>query len=71
MMRADLAEASRLADEAGDVVSAQVARLEKMAALADHTDRALKLFLRTARLDASAMFGIFKEGLEEALRGRG
>lgn len=70
-VRADLAEARRLAAEAGDVVSAQVGRLEKMAALADHTDRALKLFLRTARLDASAMFGIFKEGLEEALRGRG
>jgi len=70
-VRADLAEASRLAAEAGDVLSAQLARLEKMTALADHTDRALRLFLRTARLDASAMFGIFKEGLEEALRGRG
>lgn len=70
-VRADLAEARRLAGEAGEVVSDQLARLEKMAALADHTERALKLFLRTARLDASAMFGIFKEGLEEALRRRG
>lgn len=70
-VRADLAEARRLASETGEVVSDQLARLEKMAALADHTERALKLFLRTARLDASAMFGIFKEGLEEALRRRG
>jgi DNA-binding transcriptional regulator GbsR (MarR family) len=70
-VRADLAEARRLAGEAGEVVSDQLARLEKMAALADHTERALKLFLRTARLDANAMFGIFKEGLEEALRRRG
>ncbi len=70
-VRADLAEARRLAAEAGEVRSNQLARLEKMAALADHTERALKLFLRTARLDASAMFGIFKEELEEALRRRG
>src|SRR5262249_60763127 len=70
-VRADLAEASRLADEAGDVLSAQVARLEKKAALADHTDRALKLFFRTPRLDASASFGNFKGGLENALGRRG
>lgn len=67
---ADLVEAQRLAKEEGGVSAQRLARLEKMKILADHTERALKMFLRTARLDVSGMFGILKEGVD-TLRRRG
>ncbi len=68
-IRGDISEARRLAAEAGSVSPQQIARLEKMSSLADHTERALKLFIRTARLDVGGMFEVFREGTR-ALRKR-
>ncbi len=61
-IRGEISEARRLAAEAGNVSPQQIARLEKMSSLADHTERALKLFIRTARLDVGGMFEVFREG---------
>jgi DNA-binding transcriptional regulator GbsR (MarR family) len=68
-VRGEIGEAKRLASEAGNVSSERLARLEKMNALADHTERALKLFIRTARLDVGGMFEVFRESTR-ALRRR-
>ncbi len=68
-IRGEISEARRLAAEAGSVSPQQIARLEKMSSLADHTERALKLFIRTARLDVGGMFEVFREGTR-ALRKR-
>jgi DNA-binding transcriptional regulator GbsR (MarR family) len=68
-IRAEIASARRLAAEAGNVSPERIARLEKMSALADHTERALRLFIRTARLDVGGMFEVFREGTR-ALRKR-
>jgi HTH-type transcriptional regulator, glycine betaine synthesis regulator len=69
-VRADLSEARRLANEAGDVPARRLVRLNKMMALADATEKALKLFIRTARLDVGGMFGIFREGVNSLRRGK-
>jgi len=61
-IRSQISEARRLAAEAGSVSPQRLARLEKMNLLADHTERALKLFIRTARLDVGGMFEVFREG---------
>jgi len=68
-IRQEISEARRLAAEASNVSAEQIARLEKMSSLADHTERALKLFIRTARLDVGGMFEVFREGTR-ALRKR-
>ena len=57
-IRADLAEAQRLANESG-VAKTQLARLARMTSLAEHTERALSMFLKTSRLDVKRMFEIF------------
>jgi len=54
-IRQDLVEAKRMAQEAG-VARPQMQRLARMALLAEQTDRALKLFLKTARLDVGSVF---------------
>jgi len=54
-IRHDLLEAKRMAQEAG-VARPQLQRLGRMALLAEQTDRALKLFLKTARLDVGSVF---------------
>ena len=59
-IRADLLEAKRLAEVAGKVPKERLARLTRMSSLADQTERALKLFLKTSRLDVAGMFGVFK-----------
>lgn len=59
-IRADLGEARRLATEAGHVSRESLGRLERMALLAEHTERALKVFIKTARLDVGGMFGVFR-----------
>ena len=59
-IRADLVEAKRLAEQAGKVPRDRLARLNKMASLAEQTERALKMFLKTSRLDVAGMFGVFK-----------
>ncbi|HLL54391.1 MAG TPA: MarR family transcriptional regulator [Myxococcaceae bacterium] len=62
-IRADLAEARRLADEDGQVPPERLARLDRMAALAEQTERAIRLFLKTSRLDVSGMFGAFRQAV--------
>ncbi|HZJ54033.1 MAG TPA: MarR family transcriptional regulator [Myxococcaceae bacterium] len=53
-IRADLEEARRLAAASG-VGRERLARLEKLAALAVGAERALRIFLRTARVDLSSL----------------
>ena len=60
-IRADLAEARRLAGEAGNVPQEHLRRLERMATLADHVERALRLFIKTARLDVGGILGALRE----------
>lgn len=60
-IKEDFAEAQRLATEAGDVAKARLERLARMASLAEQTERAVRLFLRTARLDVGGMFESLRE----------
>jgi DNA-binding transcriptional regulator GbsR (MarR family) len=60
-IRADLSEARRLAEEAGNVPHEHLTRLEKMATLAEHVERALRLFVKTARLDVGGILGALRE----------
>jgi DNA-binding transcriptional regulator GbsR (MarR family) len=60
-IRADLSEARRLAEESGNVPHEHLARLEKMATLAEHVERALRLFVKTARLDVGGILGALRE----------
>lgn len=60
-IRADLSEALRLAREAGGVAAARIQRLEKMATLAEHVEKAIRLFIKTARLDVGGVLGAFRE----------
>ncbi len=59
-MRADLAEAHRLADADPSTPAEKKARLLKMERLAEATERALQLFLKTAKLDVTGMFDVFR-----------
>jgi len=60
-VRADLEEARRLATASG-VGRDRLSRLEKMAALALGAERALRIFLRTARVDLSTLLVALGEG---------
>ena len=60
-IRADLSEALRLAREAGGVPSERLQRLEKMATLAEHVEKAIRLFIKTARLDIGGVLGAFRD----------
>jgi DNA-binding transcriptional regulator GbsR (MarR family) len=62
-IRADIEEAKRLARESGEVDAERLARLDRMAELAEQTDRALRLFIKTARLDVGGMFGVFRDAV--------
>ena len=59
-IRADLAEARRLAEVTGKVPKERLNRLIRMSSLAEQTERALKMFLKTSRLNVAGMFGVFK-----------
>jgi DNA-binding transcriptional regulator GbsR (MarR family) len=59
-IRADLEEAERLASRQGGVPKEQLKRLQRMSTLAEHTEKALRLFLKTSRLDVGGMFGVFR-----------
>jgi DNA-binding transcriptional regulator GbsR (MarR family) len=61
-IRADLGEAKKMAEAATDVPREQLHRLTKMIQLADQTDKAIRLFIKTSRLDVGGMFGVFREG---------
>jgi HTH-type transcriptional regulator, glycine betaine synthesis regulator len=58
-IRADLTRALELAREAR-VPRPRLDRLLRMSALAENTERALRLFVKTAQLDVGGMFGVFK-----------
>jgi DNA-binding transcriptional regulator GbsR (MarR family) len=60
-IRADLAEARRLASAQSGVPPQQLERLEKMATLAEHVERALRLFIKTAQLDVGGILGALRE----------
>ncbi|MBX7099438.1 MAG: MarR family transcriptional regulator [Myxococcaceae bacterium] len=57
-IRLDLDEALRLAESAR-ANKESIRRLKRMGQLAEATERALKLFLRTSQLDVKGMFGVF------------
>jgi DNA-binding transcriptional regulator GbsR (MarR family) len=60
-IRADLAEARRLAESVSGVPRERLARLEKMTTLAEHVERALRLFIKTSRLDVSGVLAVFRD----------
>ena len=60
-IRADLSEARRLAQETGGVAVERLQRLEKMATLAEHLEKAIRLFIKTARLDVGGVLGAFRD----------
>jgi hypothetical protein len=59
-VRADLVEAKRLAQQLEGISKERLARLDRMNLLALASERALKLFLRTAQLDVTQMVKVFK-----------
>jgi HTH-type transcriptional regulator, glycine betaine synthesis regulator len=69
-IRAELAAARRVAAAAPGVGRDRLQRLERMSALAQAAERALKIFLRTARLDVRSMLATFRDPVA-ALRARG
>ncbi len=60
-IRADLAEAQRIARQSSGVEPERLQRLEKMATLAEHVEKALRLFIRTSRLDVGGVLGVFRD----------
>lgn len=58
-VRADLEAARQLAEADPSTPKSKVARLERMETLADATEKALRLFLKTSKLDVGTMFGVF------------
>ena len=59
-IRADLAAARRRAAPDARVLPEQVERLRKMEAVAEATEKALGVFLKTSRLDVGGMFERFR-----------
>lgn len=60
-IKADLTESLRLAQHGGRISKDALDRLRRMNQLADQMERALRLFVKTARLDVGGMFGVFRE----------
>jgi DNA-binding transcriptional regulator GbsR (MarR family) len=59
-IRADLETAQHAAAVASSkVAKIRLERLAKMAQLAEHTEQALRMFLKTSRLDVTGMFDVF------------
>jgi DNA-binding transcriptional regulator GbsR (MarR family) len=69
-IRVELAAARRVAAAAPGVGRDRLQRLERMNSLAQAAERALKVFLRTARLDVRTMLATFRAPVA-ALRARG
>ncbi len=59
-IRADLEEARKLAEADPGTTKAQIQRLRRMETLAEATEKALRLFLKTSRLDVGSMFDVFR-----------
>ncbi|NVJ04539.1 MarR family transcriptional regulator [Myxococcus sp. AM001] len=68
-IRADLAEARRLAETQDGLPPDRLQRLEKMATLAEHVERALRLFIKTSRLDVSGVLSVFRDEATGSRRG--
>ena len=68
-IRADLSEARRLAESQAELPRDRLQRLEKMATLAEHVERALRLFIKTSRLDVSGVLSVFRDGSSGSRRG--
>ncbi len=68
-IRADLAEARRLAEAHEELPRERLQRLEKMATLAEHVERALRLFIKTSRLDVSGVLSVFRDDPSGSRRG--
>ncbi|RKH32368.1 GbsR/MarR family transcriptional regulator, partial [Corallococcus llansteffanensis] len=68
-IRADLAEARRLAETQDGLSPERLQRLEKMATLAEHVERALRLFIKTSRLDVSGVLSVFRDEATGSRRG--
>ena len=66
-IRADLEEARRLA-AGGGAGRERLQRIERMATLASGAERALKVFLRTARLDLSSLLMAFRDAAGRNVR---
>jgi DNA-binding transcriptional regulator GbsR (MarR family) len=66
-IRADLEEARRLA-AAGGAGRERLQRIERIATLATGAERALKVFLRTARLDLSGLLMAFRDAAGRSVR---
>jgi DNA-binding transcriptional regulator GbsR (MarR family) len=60
-VRTDLAEALKLAQQTGKVSRERMDRLKRMTALAEQTEKTLRAFIKTARLDVGSMFNVFRE----------
>lgn len=60
-IRADLTEALRLAQASGKVSREKLDRLRKMNHLADQVERALRAFIKTARLDLGGLFAVLTD----------
>lgn len=59
-IRADLEEARKLAEADATTTKGQIYRLKRMETLAETTEKALRLFLKTSRLDVGSMFEVFR-----------
>lgn len=59
-VRADLEEARRLAESDTRSTKPVVQRLLKMEALAEAMEKALRIFLKTSRLDVTHLFDVFR-----------
>ncbi|MBE2248007.1 MAG: MarR family transcriptional regulator [Myxococcus sp.] len=59
-IRADLAQARRLAEQDPAASKAKIERIRRMELLAEATEKALTVFLKTSRFDVGAMFDLFR-----------
>jgi DNA-binding transcriptional regulator GbsR (MarR family) len=59
-IRADLEEARKMAASDPGTTKGQIDRLQRMETLAEATEKAVKLFLKTSKLDVGGMFGVFR-----------
>ena len=59
-IRADLEEARKMAEADPATTKGQIQRLRRMETLAEATEKAIRLFLKTSRLDVGSMFDVFR-----------
>jgi DNA-binding transcriptional regulator GbsR (MarR family) len=60
-VREELVEAQRIARRSRGVDPERLERLEKMATLAEHVEKALHLFIRTSRLNIGGVLSVLRE----------